>query len=151
MALSWIYAPISNDLLHTIIELYSITMEAWDRLRDIFQDNQHSRALSLEQEFSTTSMENFSNASSYCQHLKSLGDQLKNVAASVSDSRMLLHLLVALPEPTVVWARLFTKAIRFLPFTRLAQCLFLRKPEWQWRWQPNLPWLQPRQMTPSVI
>ncbi|XP_004248604.1 uncharacterized protein [Solanum lycopersicum] len=67
-------------------------MEAWDRLRDIFQDNQHSRALSLEQEFSTTSMENSPNASSYCQHLKSLADELKNVRALVSDSRMVLHL-----------------------------------------------------------
>uniref|UniRef100_A0A3Q7J8R6 Integrase catalytic domain-containing protein n=1 Tax=Solanum lycopersicum TaxID=4081 RepID=A0A3Q7J8R6_SOLLC len=65
---------------------------AWDRLRDIFQDNQHSRALSLEQEFSTTSMENSPNASSYCQHLKSLADELKNVRALVSDSRMVLHL-----------------------------------------------------------
>ncbi|XP_027770339.1 uncharacterized protein LOC114076087 [Solanum pennellii] len=68
-------------------------MEAWDRLRDIFQDNQHSRAVALEQEFSTTSMENFPNASSYCQHLKSLADQLKNVGAPVSDSRIVLQLV----------------------------------------------------------
>ncbi|XP_004250850.2 uncharacterized protein [Solanum lycopersicum] len=72
-------------------------------------------------------MENFSNASSYCQHLKSLGDQLKNVAASVSDSRMLLHLLVTLPEPTVVWERLFIKSNPFPPFYKNRSTLVLDK------------------------
>lgn len=46
--LQWIYATISNDLLHTIIEPDSTAMNAWDRLRDIFQDNEHSRAVTLE-------------------------------------------------------------------------------------------------------
>ncbi|XP_060217250.1 uncharacterized protein LOC132644667 [Lycium barbarum] len=55
--LSWIYSTISNDLLHTIIEPDSTAMEAWDRLRDIFQDNQHSRVVALEQDFTTVSME----------------------------------------------------------------------------------------------
>lgn len=45
--LSWIYATISNDLLHTIIEPDSTAKDAWDRLRNIFQDNQHSRAVAL--------------------------------------------------------------------------------------------------------
>ncbi|XP_021749193.1 keratin, type I cytoskeletal 9-like [Chenopodium quinoa] len=91
--ISWIYSTISNDLLQTIIEPDSTTMEAWDRLRDIFQDNEHSRAVALEQEFSTTSMEDFPNASAYCQRLKSLANQLKNVGASISDSRMVLQLV----------------------------------------------------------
>ncbi|XP_019434535.1 PREDICTED: uncharacterized protein LOC109341149 [Lupinus angustifolius] len=74
-------------------------MEAWGRLRDIFQDNQYSRVVALEQEFSTTSMENFSNVSSYCQRLKSLADQLKNVGAPVSDSRLVLQLVGGLTPP----------------------------------------------------
>ncbi|XP_021735123.1 uncharacterized protein LOC110701806 [Chenopodium quinoa] len=99
--LSWIYSTISRDLLNTIIEPDSTAMEAWDRLRDIFQDNEHSRAVSLEQELSTTSLEDFPNVSSYCQRLKSLADQLKNVGAPVSDSRMVLQLvggLTAVPR-----------------------------------------------------
>lgn len=97
--LSWIYATISNDLLHTIIELDATTMEAWERLRDIFQDNKHSRAVTLEHDFSTTRMENFSNASAYCQQLKSFADQLKNVGAPVSDSRLVLQLVSGLTAP----------------------------------------------------
>ncbi|XP_074356499.1 uncharacterized protein LOC141696229 [Apium graveolens] len=94
--LSWIYATISNDLLHTIIEPDATAMEAWNRLRDIFQDNKNSRVVTLEAEFSNTKMENFLNISAYCQRLKSLVDQLKNVGAPVSDSRLVIQLVSGL-------------------------------------------------------
>ncbi|KAJ9538760.1 hypothetical protein OSB04_031493 [Centaurea solstitialis] len=55
-------------------------MEACKRLQDIFQDNKNSRAVTLEQELSHTNMEDYPNASAYCQRLKVLSDQLKNVA-----------------------------------------------------------------------
>ncbi|XP_059287622.1 uncharacterized protein LOC132040946 [Lycium ferocissimum] len=71
--LQWIYSTISNDLLTTILEPGATAMEAWDRLRDIFQDHQN-HAVMLEQEFSTTRMEDFPNASAYCQRLKSISD-----------------------------------------------------------------------------
>ncbi|MCI46449.1 hypothetical protein A2U01_0067689, partial [Trifolium medium] len=45
--LQWIYSTISTDLLTTILEPDSTAKEAWDRLRDIFQDNQNSRAVAL--------------------------------------------------------------------------------------------------------
>lgn len=80
--LQWIYSTISNDLLNTILELDATAMEAWDRLRVIFHDHQTLRAVTLEQEFTTTCMEDFSSASAYCQRLKSLADQLKNVGGS---------------------------------------------------------------------
>ncbi|XP_010677031.1 uncharacterized protein LOC104892745 [Beta vulgaris subsp. vulgaris] len=50
--LKWIYATISEDLLNTILEPDSTAQAAWERLRDIFQDNKTSRAVTLEQEFS---------------------------------------------------------------------------------------------------
>ncbi|XP_074348192.1 uncharacterized protein LOC141686974 [Apium graveolens] len=96
--LSWIYATISNDLLHTIIEPDATAMEAWNRLRDIFQDNKNSRVVTLEAEFSSTKVENFPNISAYCQRLKSLADQLKNVGAPVSDSRLVIQLVSGLPR-----------------------------------------------------
>ncbi|XP_056684527.1 uncharacterized protein [Spinacia oleracea] len=96
--LQWIYSTISTDLLQTIIEPDSTAMEAWGRLRDIFQDNKNSRAVTLEQEFSHTSMEDFPNASAYCQRLKELADQLKNVGAPVSNDRLVLQLVAGLTE-----------------------------------------------------
>ncbi|XP_074383100.1 uncharacterized protein LOC141724749 [Apium graveolens] len=94
--LSWIYATISNDLLHIIIEPNAPAMDAWNRLRDIFQDNKNSRVVTLEAEFSNTQMENFPNVSAYCQRLKTLSDQLKNVGAPVSESRLVIQLVSGL-------------------------------------------------------
>ncbi|XP_028193313.1 uncharacterized protein LOC114378928 [Glycine soja] len=97
--LQWIYATISHDLLHTILEPDTTAMEAWNRLRDIFQDNKHSRAITLEYDFTHTTMEAFSSVSAYCQHLKSLSDQLKNVEFPVDNSRLVLQLVSSPTEP----------------------------------------------------
>lgn len=96
--LQWIYSTISHDLLHTIIETDATAMEAWNRLRDIFEDNKNSRAVTLEQEFSSTNMEDFPNVSAYCQRLKELSDQLKNVGAPVSNNRLVLQIVAGLSE-----------------------------------------------------
>ncbi|XP_058755195.1 uncharacterized protein LOC131628378 [Vicia villosa] len=96
--LQWIYGTISNDLLNTIIEHSSTAEIAWNLLFDIFYDNKNSRALYLEQEFSQTHMEQFSDASSYCQHLKYLSDQLANVDAPVSNERLVLQLISGLTD-----------------------------------------------------
>ncbi|KAF9684049.1 hypothetical protein SADUNF_Sadunf04G0077200 [Salix dunnii] len=98
IVLQWIYSTISEDLLNTILERDSTAETAWNRLKDIFSDNKNSRALYLEQEFSKVQMENFTDASSYCQHLKSLSDQLANVGAPVSNERLVLQLLSGLTE-----------------------------------------------------
>ncbi|XP_003526005.1 uncharacterized protein LOC114416126 [Glycine soja] len=74
-------------------------MEAWNRLRDIFQDNKHSRAVTLEYDFTHTTMEAFSSVSAYCQHLNSLSDQLKNIGFPVDNSRLVLQLVSGLTEP----------------------------------------------------
>ncbi|KAH1262707.1 hypothetical protein GmHk_02G005271 [Glycine max] len=74
-------------------------MEAWNRLCDIFQDNKHSRAVTLEYDFTHTTMEAFSSVFANCQHLKSLSDQLKNVDFLVDNSRLVLQLVSNLTEP----------------------------------------------------
>ncbi|XP_059294568.1 uncharacterized protein LOC132047557 [Lycium ferocissimum] len=80
--LQWIYTTISTDLLHTILEPDSTAMEAWNRLRDIFQDNKNSRSVTFEHEFSHTNMEDFPNASAYCQRLKILSNSRTSVLQS---------------------------------------------------------------------
>ncbi|MCH83098.1 retrovirus-related pol polyprotein from transposon TNT 1-94, partial [Trifolium medium] len=98
VVLSWIYGTISDDLLNTIIERNSTAEAAWNRLFEIFFDNKHSRALYLEQEFSRVQMEQFPNASAYCQHLKSLSDQMSNVGTPVSNERLVLQLISGLTD-----------------------------------------------------
>jgi len=74
IVLQWIYSTISNDMLTTTLEPDTTVMEVWNRLADIFQDNQNARVVTLEQEFSNTRMEDFPNVSAYCQRLKILSD-----------------------------------------------------------------------------
>lgn len=94
--LQWIYSTVTTELLETIVEADSTALEAWNRLADIFQDNKNSRAVTLEQEFSHIAMADFSSVSAYCQRLKSLADQLKNVGSPVSDNRLVLQLVSGL-------------------------------------------------------
>ncbi|XP_047306419.1 uncharacterized protein LOC124909829 [Impatiens glandulifera] len=94
----WIYTTISQDLLHTILEPDSTAEQAWTWLHGIFQDNRHSRVVSLKQKFSTTIMIDFPGVSAYCQRLKVLADQLKCVGSPVSNDRLVLQLVAGLAE-----------------------------------------------------
>ncbi|GAA0185671.1 hypothetical protein LIER_32959 [Lithospermum erythrorhizon] len=64
-----------------------------------FQDNEGFRAISLEHEFSNTHLSAFPSASAcYCQRLKTLADQLRNVGAPLHNSRLVLQLVSGLTE-----------------------------------------------------
>ncbi|MCI56594.1 keratin type I cytoskeletal 9-like, partial [Trifolium medium] len=67
-------------------------------------------AVALELDFTSTRMEDFPNISAYCQHLKQLSDQLKNVGAPVSDQRLVLQLVFGLSEPYRGVARLICQS-----------------------------------------
>ncbi|KAJ8560747.1 hypothetical protein K7X08_022607 [Anisodus acutangulus] len=75
-----------------------MAMATWNRLRDIFQDNEHSHAVTLELEFSLVRMEDFPNVSTYCKKLKELADQLHNIGAPVTNNRLILQLVAGLSE-----------------------------------------------------
>ena len=68
-------------------------------MRDIFQDKRHSHVVTLEYDFTHVDMANFSNVSAYCQHLKSLLDQLKNVGSPVDNNRLVIQLVSGLTKP----------------------------------------------------
>ncbi|XP_010669701.1 uncharacterized protein LOC104886870 [Beta vulgaris subsp. vulgaris] len=125
--LKWIYTTISPDLLNTILEPDSTAIEAWNRLRDIFQDNKSSRTVTLEQEFSNTCMEDFPNASSYCQRLKMLADQLKNVGAPVSNNRLVLQMVAGLTEAYSGVGTLLRQSDPLPPFYQARSMLVLEE------------------------
>ncbi|KAM7482579.1 hypothetical protein LguiB_007162 [Lonicera macranthoides] len=125
--LQWIYSTISSDLLQTIMEPDSTAMEAWNRLRDIFQDNKNSRAVTLEQEFSTTDMADFPNASAYCQRLKLLSDQLKNVGSPVTNNRLVLQMVAGLTDAYSGIATLIRQKDPLPPFYQARSMLILEE------------------------
>ncbi|XP_047170872.1 uncharacterized protein LOC124839174 [Vigna umbellata] len=98
VVLQWIYATISPDILTSILVADDSAERAWQHVADLFQDNKNSRALYLETQFTNTYLTDFSSTSAYCNHLKSLADQLSNVGAPISDQRLVLRLLAGLTE-----------------------------------------------------
>ncbi|XP_050920190.1 uncharacterized protein LOC127137811 [Lathyrus oleraceus] len=92
------HIPIILEMEKDQYEPNSNAMEAWNRLEDIFQDNKNARAVTLEQEFSNTRMEDFPNVSAYCQRLKMLSDQLRNVGSPVNNHHLVLQLISGLPK-----------------------------------------------------
>ncbi|XP_076893593.1 uncharacterized protein LOC143545628 [Bidens hawaiensis] len=88
--LQWIYGTISTDLLNTIMKKDTTAAVAWSALEDIFQDNKIVRAIHLNNKLSNTRINNFANASAYCQELKVLADQLSNVDAPVDDTKLVM-------------------------------------------------------------
>ncbi|XP_060189172.1 uncharacterized protein LOC132618122 [Lycium barbarum] len=74
-------------------------------------------------------MEHFPNVSAYCQRLKSLADQLKNVGAPVSDSRMVLQLVDGLTKPYRGVGMVIRQSNPLPPFYKARSMLVLEEAE----------------------
>ncbi|KAE9600799.1 hypothetical protein Lalb_Chr13g0290791 [Lupinus albus] len=72
-------------------------------------------------------MENFPNVSSYCQRLKSIADQLKNVGAPVFDSRLVLQLVGGLAQPYRGVGTLIRQSNPLPPFYKARSMLTLEE------------------------
>ncbi|XP_074284315.1 uncharacterized protein LOC141608867 [Silene latifolia] len=83
--LQWIYGTLNDDLLSRVLEEESTAYEAWIRVKNIFTNNKGARAAALESEFSSLKLESMSSLEAYCQRLKEIADQLKDVDAAVKD------------------------------------------------------------------
>ncbi|KAK9733119.1 hypothetical protein RND81_04G044800 [Saponaria officinalis] len=81
--LQWIYGTLSDDLLSRVLEEESTAYEAWERVKGIFTNNKGSRAAALENEFSNLKLAAMPSLESYCQRLKELAGQLKDVDVTV--------------------------------------------------------------------
>ncbi|XP_074296894.1 uncharacterized protein LOC141627555 [Silene latifolia] len=96
--LQWIYGTLSDDLLSRVLEDESTAHEAWERVKGIFTNNKGSRAAALENEFSNLKLGAMPTLESYCQRLKELAGQLKDVDVTVSDQCLVLQLVRDLPK-----------------------------------------------------
>ncbi|XP_071705153.1 uncharacterized protein [Rutidosis leptorrhynchoides] len=99
VVLQWIYGTISIELLLAIMTPVQTSRQAWDRLKDMFQDNQHSRAVYLQHKFSNIRQDDFPNMAAYRQEIKSIGDQLSDVRTTrLTDDQLVLQLITGLNE-----------------------------------------------------
>ncbi|KAL9224868.1 hypothetical protein vseg_000862 [Gypsophila vaccaria] len=123
----WIYSSISLDLLHTILEPGSTAQTTWARLKDIFNDNRNSHTVMLEQQFTNIHMDNYPNVSSYCQALKMIADQLSNVGAPVSETRLVLQLVTHLSDGYDGVATIIQQSDPLPPFYKARSMLTLEE------------------------
>nr|GEY78630.1 retrovirus-related Pol polyprotein from transposon TNT 1-94 [Tanacetum cinerariifolium] len=88
IVLQWIYGTISNDLLETILELDTTAYQAWQRLKNIFQDNQNSRVVYLEHQFNNTHPDNFSSSKQAMTSTNAAATTLVTIAISHGVSKV---------------------------------------------------------------
>lgn len=72
--------------------------QLWDRLSEILQDNKATRAVYLEEQFTSTRLDAFASVTEYCACLKNLVDQLTNVGNLVSEQKMVLQFVSGLTK-----------------------------------------------------
>ncbi|KAK1428496.1 hypothetical protein QVD17_17331 [Tagetes erecta] len=98
LILQWIYNTISDDLFARVIADGDLTArEAWVKLQQIFLNNKHARAATLENKFSNLTLSACSSFDDYCQTLKDLAGQLQDVDQPVTDSRLVIQMVRGLP------------------------------------------------------
>lgn len=125
--LQWIYETISHDLLGTIIFPDTTSMQAWESLRLVFQDNKTSRAVYLEHQFNAVKLDNFPNTDSYFLELKTFADQLADVGAPVSNNRLVLRLIAGLNANYDGMDISLSRAKLIPPFTKARSSLILEE------------------------
>ncbi|PNX85399.1 hypothetical protein L195_g011511, partial [Trifolium pratense] len=98
VVLQWMYATVSTDILQSVLVADDSAEACWKRIAAMFNDNKHARAVQLENQFANTNLEDFPSTKAYCDRLKTLSDQLANVDASVSNTRLVLKMISGLTE-----------------------------------------------------
>ncbi|KAK2395864.1 hypothetical protein QL285_057557 [Trifolium repens] len=98
VVLQWMYATVSQDILNSILVIDDSAEACWNRIAAMFNDNKHSRAVQLENQFSNTNLEDFSSTKAYCNRLKLLSDQLANVDSPVSNTCLVLKMISGLTD-----------------------------------------------------
>lgn len=79
----WIYATISSELARTILKPGTTAQDLWSLLSEIFQGNRATRVGYLEEQFTSTRIDAFTNITEYCARFENFDDQLANVGNPV--------------------------------------------------------------------
>lgn len=67
-----------------VLKLESTTLEAWNRVKYLFQNNKGARLAAIQQQFNNLKLSDMPDLESYCQKLKELGDQLRDLGNPVT-------------------------------------------------------------------
>ena len=95
------YATVTQDILHSSLVINDTAELCWNRIAAMFNDNKHSRAVQLENQFSNTNLADFPSTKAYWNRLKLLFDQLANVDSPITNTRLVLKMVSGLTEAYV--------------------------------------------------
>jgi hypothetical protein len=89
---SWLYGSISDEILDIIMAENQTAFDAYMLIRNLFLDNQMTRAVHLEAEFRALVQGDLS-ITAYYHRLKALSDALRDVGQPVTDQTLILTCL----------------------------------------------------------
>ncbi|XP_021984957.1 uncharacterized protein LOC110880822 [Helianthus annuus] len=93
LVLQWILSTVSDNLLPRVMDNTTTTRHAWLKLEKIYLSNKKARAGALETKFFNLTLAACSSLDNYCERLKDLVNQLEDVDHSVTEERLVLHLV----------------------------------------------------------
>ncbi|XP_076960922.1 uncharacterized protein LOC143637408 [Bidens hawaiensis] len=70
---------------------------AWLKIQDIFFNDKHTRAVTLETNFTNTTLNSCCSFDNYCQTLKDITEQLGDVDQSINESFLVIQMVRGLP------------------------------------------------------
>ncbi|KAM0064677.1 putative isopenicillin N synthase [Helianthus debilis subsp. tardiflorus] len=95
LILQWIYSTLSDDILARVLSSDLTARAAWLKIHEIFVNNKQARVVTLETKFTNTTLTSCASFDDYCQTLKDIAEQLRDVDQPVSDTRLVLQMEVA--------------------------------------------------------
>jgi hypothetical protein len=95
---SWLYGSISDDILDTIMAQDQTVYDAYALIKNLFLDNQLTRAIYLEAQFRAIVQGDLT-VTAYCHRLKALSDVLADVGQPMTPPPPLCRLDLSPPPP----------------------------------------------------
>nr|XP_020194119.2 uncharacterized protein LOC109779927 [Aegilops tauschii subsp. strangulata] len=123
---SWLYGSISDDILDTIMAEDQTAYDTYALIRNLFLDNQLTRAVYLEAQFRALVQGDLT-ITAYCHRLKALSDALADVGQPVTDQTLVLTCLWGLNPRFSDITTLVTMQVPAPTFLQTRSILLLRE------------------------
>ncbi|KAI3822382.1 hypothetical protein L1987_09971 [Smallanthus sonchifolius] len=107
----WIYETLADDLLNRVLVDESNAHQAWERVKQLFQNNKGSRAAALQHELTNLNLAAMPSVEAYCQKIRELADQLSTLDFPINDNQWVLHLVRGLPREYETVASLLNQTL----------------------------------------
>ncbi|PWA61851.1 hybrid signal transduction histidine kinase M [Artemisia annua] len=86
----WILGSLCDSLQEQVVSTSGNAKALWDHLKELFHDNKHTRAITLDNELRSIKIESMS-VNDYCTKIKSMADRLHNLGSPVSENNLVTY------------------------------------------------------------